>query len=287
MIPGVGCAEEASHRDHPVEIVERVYRETAEGPLTVHIRRPPADAAAPDAGWPAVVFFFGGGWISGGPEHFARQAEALARRGMVTICADYRTRDRHETTPLESVADAVAAMRWTREMAGELGIDPARIAAGGGSAGGHLAMAAATAVGAAFDDAPPAARGTSFRPDALILINPVFDNSEAGYGFDRVREQWKRFSPAHNLHAGMPPTLTLLGDRDHLVPVETAKRVQRDMQALGVRSELIVYPGQPHGFANRPSGPGSLFDQTLADADAFLVSLGWLTPNGRDDRDDR
>ena len=253
-----------------------VYRETPQGPLTLEVRRPAG--APPAAGSPAVVFFFGGGWIRGGPQHFERQAEALAARGAVTFCADYRTRDGHGTSPFEAVADAAAALRWVRAHAAELGVDPERIAAAGGSAGGHLAAALATPVAANFDEAPAPERAVSSRPDALVLFNPVFDNGPGGYGHERVRERWERFSPLHNLVEGMPPTLTMLGGEDRYVPVATAEAFRDRMRALGARSELIVYPGQPHGFFNRDAGEGSMYDRTLADADAFLVSLGWLEP---------
>src|SRR5579871_6255350 len=86
---------------------------------------------------PGIVFFFGGGWENGTIRAFEPQARYLASRGMVTARADYRVKSRHGVTPKECVDDARSAMRWLRENAGKLGVDPNRIVASGGSAGGH------------------------------------------------------------------------------------------------------------------------------------------------------
>ena len=88
---------------------------------------------------PAIVFFFGGGWTNGSPAQFEPHCLHFASRGMVAVAADYRVKSRHGVTPVECVADAKSAVRWLRANAAKLGVDPARIAAGGGSAGGHVA----------------------------------------------------------------------------------------------------------------------------------------------------
>ena len=60
-------------------------------------------------------------------------------RSQVAICAEYRTESSHGTDPYTCVADGRSAMRWVRAHVAELNVDPHRIAAGGGSAGGHVA----------------------------------------------------------------------------------------------------------------------------------------------------
>ena len=134
---------------------------------------------------------------------------------MVAICAEYRVSSRHKTSPRECVQDGKSAMRWVRSHSSELGIDPHRIAAGGGSAGGHVAAATATVKG--FDE-PGEDITVSARPDALVLFNPVYDNGPKGYGHDRVKDYWKEFSPLHNLDKTTPPTIVFLGTEDKLVP---------------------------------------------------------------------
>ncbi|MEM8713895.1 MAG: alpha/beta hydrolase fold domain-containing protein, partial [Planctomycetota bacterium] len=87
--------------------------------------------------------------------------------------------------PTTCVEDGKSAVRWIREHAAEIGVDPGRLAAGGGSAGGHVAAAIATVNGfnADQDDL-----SVSCVPEALVLFNPVFDNGPGGYGHDRVQE---------------------------------------------------------------------------------------------------
>ncbi len=278
-LPLLACG---SARGESVEVLPAtlvVYKTTPQAELHLEYFFP-ADHT-PEAHAPAVLFFFGGGWMGGNRNHLKSQAQHLADRGIVGITADYRTKNGHGTTPFECVKDAVAAMRYARAHAPAYGIDPDRLGAGGGSAGGHLAMALATLTADWIDDQPPASdtlADISQRPDALVLFNPVYDNSPEGYGQNRLGDRWREFSPVHNLHAEMPPTLVLLGTKDKLIPVETAEKVRDEMTALGVRSDLILYPDQPHGFFNPRPESMEMHHATVQAMDDFLVSLGWLPP---------
>ena len=91
-----------------------------------------------------MVFFFGGGWNGGSYTQFSRHADYLASRGMVAFAADYRTKSKHMTEPKACVSDGKSAVRWIRGNAAKLGVDPEKIIAGGGSAGGHVAATTAT-----------------------------------------------------------------------------------------------------------------------------------------------
>lgn len=126
---------------------------------------------------PAIVLFFGGGWAGGDPKQFFQQARALADLGMVAFSANYRVKSRNQTTPFECVKDAKSAIRWVRAHAAELGVDPNRIVAGGGSAGGHIA--ACTGLIAGSEEAGENLKISS-RPNAMILFNPVLDTTEKG-----------------------------------------------------------------------------------------------------------
>jgi acetyl esterase/lipase len=192
---------------------------------------------------------------------------------MVAISAEYRTAKPHGTTPAECVNDGKSAIRYVRAHAKSLGIDPQRIAAGGGSAGGQIAAATATLT--SFDD-PDDDPAVSARPDALVLYNPVFDNGPSGYGHDRVKAYWQSFSPLHNLTAKTPPAIVFLGTNDNLIPVATAENFRDTMRKLGVRSELFLYDGQSHGFFNAKNP--EYHEKTLAETDRFLTSLGFLSP---------
>ncbi len=138
------------------------YREGSDR-MTLHVVKPEGWQAGDRRG--ALLFFFGGGWTRGTPEASIGWARSAAKLGLVGIAPDYRTKDRHGVSPLGSVADARAALRWVQDHAAELGIDPARIAVGGNSAGGHVALWTALSVTPPGSDpaeaprAPPAALG--------------------------------------------------------------------------------------------------------------------------------
>ena len=121
--------------DEPVTSREEVYKQVGDLQLTARIYERKNSTVRKR---PAIIFFFGGGWRNGSVNQFRYQSEYLARHGMVAIVPDYRVSSRHMTAVVDCVADAKSAVRWARTNARRLGIDPDRIAAGGGSAGGHL-----------------------------------------------------------------------------------------------------------------------------------------------------
>jgi acetyl esterase len=244
----------------------KIYKKVGGHELKLHIFNPDGHKAGDQR--PAIVFFFGGGWNGGSPTQFYPQSEYLASRGMVAISAEYRVKNRHKTSPLECVKDGNSAIRWVRAHAGELGIDPKKIAAGGGSAGGHVAAAIGTTKGIVEEGEDPT---VSSRPDALVLFNPVFDNGPKGYGHDRVKAYWKKISPFHNLDKTTPPTIVFLGTKDKLIPVATGEKYRDTMKGLGARCDLHLYDGEPHGFFNK-----SKYHETVFEADRFLTSLGFL-----------
>ena len=247
-----------------------VYKKAGARELRLHIEKP-ADWKAADKR-PAIVLFFGGGWVAGSAEQFRPQSEYFAGRGVVGIRVEYRTIPKGDKgPPLVCCADAKSAMRYVRSHAAELGVDPARIAAAGGSAGGHLA--AFTALVAGLDD-PADDVKISCKPDALLLFNPVFNNGPGQWGHERVGERFREFSPAHNIGKGAPPTCVFLGDSDKLIGVPVLREYEAAMKAVGARCDAHVYPGAPHGFFNKDPHKS----QTIAEADKFLVSLGWLKP---------
>jgi len=219
-----------------------------------------------------IVFFFGGGWTGGSTSQFYPQSEYLASRGMVAICAQYR-RSLKKAKPVWCVEDARSCMRFLRKNASALGLDPKGIAAGGGSAGGHLA--AATATISAFD-CPDDDLTVSAVPNALVLFNPVFDNSPKGYGHDRLGDEYKKFSPIDNLDGKQPPTIVFLGDRDKHLPVASAKRYEKTMKAKGNLCKTCIYEGKGHGFFNLHKNGRDSFVATMTETDQFLAGLGFL-----------
>ena len=235
-----------------------VYKKAGERELKLSIEKP-ADWKAADKR-PAVVFFFGGGWVAGTPTQFTKQSEYLATRGMVGVRVEYRVIAKGDKgPPLLCCADAKSAMRYVRAHAAGLGIDPHRIAAAGGSAGGHLAAFTSLVI--------------SCKPDALVLFNPVFNNGPGQWGNERVAERFMEFSPAHHVTKDAPPTVVFLGEEDDLIPVSVLRDFDAEMKKSGVRCDAHLYPKAGHGFFNKDPH----FTLTLIEVDKFLASLGWLT----------
>ena len=251
------------------------YRKVGETELKVWIFEPAQKSGKP---LPAIVFFFGGGWVGGSPTQFEPQSRHLAGRGMVAIVADYRVKTRQNAKPADCVSDAKACVRWVRANASRLGIDPERIAVGGGSAGGHLAASTATVPG--LDDAKDD-KSVSCLPNALVLFNPGtvmapfpgLDLKGFGAGLDKAKFGCEptEISPLHHVKKGTPPTIIFHGKADTTVPYSTVEKFAEVMKTAGNRCELIGYEGQPHGFFNKAK-----YAETLAATDAFLVSLGYL-----------
>ncbi len=188
-----------------------VYKTVGGMDLKLHVFDPAADTKKP---MPAIVFFFGGGWSGGSPSQFYHQSKYLSGQGVLAISAEYRTKKNGGVQPSECVRDGKAAMRYVRAHAKELGIDPNRIAVGGGSAGGHVAAATGTVKGFEHDGED---LSVSSRPDAMVLFNPVYDTSKEGYGYERVKEYWKEFSPLHNISKETPPSIVFFGSQEKLV----------------------------------------------------------------------
>lgn len=266
-----GLCETEKH-DFKGAAVAEVYKKASGDDLWIYRFDPEGHDPKQDKR-PAVVFFFGGGWNGGTVTQFEQHAKYLASRGMVAFVADYRVKSRQKTAPSACVADGKSAVRWIRKNATRLGVDPDRIAAGGGSAGGHVA--ATTGICEGLDDASEADSKVSSKANALLLFNPVYDNGPEGYGHSRVKEWFPQISPAHNISKDDPPTIVFLGSKDSLIPVATAEKFDAELKAAGVTSELFIYDGQPHGFFNERKSQEAFLD-TVLKMDAFLVRLSWL-----------
>jgi len=279
----VAAAQEKVSKKYPPELpgakVE-TYKTVGDVKLNLYIFEPAGHK--PSDKTPAIVFFFGGGWTNGSPTQFEQQCQHLAERGMVAITADYRVASRQQVKAVSCVADAKSAIRYVRQNAAKLGVDPNRIAAGGGSAGGHIA--ACTGVLTGFDESTEDAKISSV-PNALALFNPAvvlapveslpqIDAAKVSSLADRMGVEPQKLSPYHNVHKGVPPTIIFHGQADTTVPYQTVEMFAKAMEAAGNKCRLVGYEGQKHGFFNY--GRGEYYQKTLDELDKFLVELGYL-----------
>jgi acetyl esterase/lipase len=246
----------------------------------------------------AVLLFHGGGWHVGEPAWTYDEARRFARLGLVAVAVQYRLAapggagpdsagaDPRRTTPVDAADDARDAVRWVRAHAGALGADPARVAAWGASAGGHLAASAAfvPAPGAGTVD-PRAA------PDALVLLSPAVAVAGDGWFRRLVGSPAAAAAASPDAHVGTggrprrPPVLILAGVQDSITPAAGARRFCDRARAAGGRCELQLYPGVGHllsralAFRAQESGPFDPDPAAVADGAArtsqFLTALGY------------
>jgi acetyl esterase len=261
------------------------YKKASGVQLKVWIYNPDGHQASDKK--PAVVFFFGGGWKSGSPGQFAHQCRYLASRGIVAMTADYRVSSRQGTKAVSCVEDGKSAVRWIRKNAGRLGVDPTRVGAGGGSAGGHVA--AAIGIIREFD-AKGEDKKVSSTPDALLLFNPAvtladiddqytFPKEKAVTMCDRAGVKPVKLSPYHHVRKNLPPTIIFHGTDDSAVDHRTVVLFEKAMREKGNRCELVSFKDKPHGFFNYGKFGNEPFRESMLATDKFLSSLDWLKGN--------
>jgi acetyl esterase/lipase len=246
--------------------VIRPYKTVGATTLDAHIF--PVANAAPGARHPAFLFFHGGGWAGGMPEWGYGVCRPLAAKGIVCISFEYRLRWRHGTTPIESVADAKSAVRWTRLHAAELGIDPDRIVASGFSAGSHLA--AATAIIRGYDE-PGEDTSISSAPAAVVLNSAAVDVADPGWFSECLagRGDARALSPAQQIRSGLPPAIVFNGTKDEMGDFSKVDAFCTNMRASGNRCELITFDGGHF----RTDAEWTIINQRTVE---FLRSLGFL-----------
>lgn len=216
------------------------------------------------------VAIHGGGWTAGSPRSMYAFTAHYAELGMLAVSVQYRLyKPGTEATVFDCVKDARSAVRYLRAHAAEFGIDPRRIVLNGASAGGHLAVATALLdVDEAGEDT-----NVSCMPNALVLFSSVIDTSPGGYGSAKIGPRWRDLSPAHQVRAGMPPTLLFHGTGDATTPFAGAQLFHDAMLKAGNRCELVAPEGAQHTYMFKDP---ALYADTLQRTDEFLVSTGFL-----------
>jgi len=255
----------------PTRIV--VYKKVGDRELTLHLFEPAGHK--PTDRRPCFLAIHGGGWTGGEPRRFYPFADHFAKQGMLGISLQYRLmkKDQPGNTPFECVKDGRSAMRWIRSHAAELGIDPQKIVASGGSAGGHVA--AATAL---FDgiDEPGEDTSVSPVPNALVLYFPVIDTSSAGYGNAKCGPEWEKISPVHRVKPNLPPTIIFHATGDTTTPFHGSELFRDAMLKAGNHCELIAHEGGSHGYLMRDA---ALLNDAWKKSVEFLVAQGILARN--------
>lgn len=259
----------------PVTMEKIIYKKAGNSELSVDMFYTSSAKQKNDN--PAIAFFHGGGWVFGSPEEFHEACRRFAGKGFVTFSFQYRlsrnedgTYPHPDITPVESVKDARSAIRWLRENAEKLKIDPEKIAVGGQSAGGQLALSTALldSVNEKSDNL-----NTSPVPNALLLFSSNVNTLEPWIDMlldERRNEIWS-ISPYHNLRPGMPPAIAFHGEDDDQVLFYIVRMFQSRMQELGNYYELYTYPGRRHYLGEGNEKYSRYFDEEILErTDIFL-----------------
>jgi len=231
-----------------VALAEKIlYKNTPQEDMYLYLLRPLVKSKK---ALPAIVYFTGGDWVNGNVEGQIPNPAWFRDHGIIGIEADYRVQSRHGTSPLECIEDAKSAIRYVRAHAKELGIDPNRIIAAGGSAGGHLAACTMIDGGDALGEDLT----ISSKPNALVLHNPVLGEGFGKEFFDAHPE----FSPILHIQKGWPATIISNGTKDNTTPFEVAEKFTRLMKEAGNTCELISVKDADHSCDWPVSNPNFL-----------------------------
>jgi acetyl esterase/lipase len=246
-----------------VRIVSNVVYERAngwEGKLDIYAQRTPPNSPP----GPVVIFIHGGGWVQGTKEGSALQGVLpYVAMGYSVVNVEYRLAN--VSLAPAAIEDCRCALRWVVAHAKDYNFDPDRIVVSGASAGGHLALTTGMI---------PASAGmdrmcyTTSEPKVAAIVNffGIADIPDMLEGPNKkpfpeswpYTTQWlgnqpnraeiaKASSPMTYVRAGVPPTISIHGDADPLVPYAHSVKLQDALQKAGVVHELVTVPGGGHG----------------------------------------
>ena len=241
------------------------YPKTADGPV------------------PAVVYVHGGGWTAGEKSTGAGEVEIpeLVSRGYLVASINYRLAPEHKFPA--QIEDVKCAIRFLRANASRYGIDPERIGAWGGSAGGHLvALLGTTDASAGWDGSGGYAGESSrvkavvdlFGPTDLTAIVPGTSNAstlENVFGTSDPRSEIAKLaSPVTHVSADAPPFLIIHGDKDNVVPLRQSEILYDRLVAAGVPATLVVVKNGGHGFS---AVAGSVMSPTRSEITSIIADF--------------
>lgn len=251
------------------------YGRTPEQELKLDVYRPKSGGDK----LPACVLVHGGGWTGGDKERFTALAMALAQKGYVVANIEYRLAGAAKYPA--GVQDCALAVRFVRANAPRFGLDPARIGAWGGSAGGHLVgMLAGTLpaerfLGSELKEVSSAVQATCIMAGPTDLTNEKFvealrrakekSNSYQWMGklYDDAPDLYREASPMTHFTRTTGPVLFLTGDLDN---PERDNAGMEKLKSLSVPTKQVVLKDARHGCWMQHPG----FEQCVEAVDAWF-----------------
>ena len=206
---------------------------------------------------PTLVYFHGGGWVSGSKATSMLYTLPYLSMGWTVVNVEYRMAG--TALAPAAVEDARCAVRYALSRQKDFNIDPQRVVLSGHSAGGHLALIAAMLPVSAGLDRQCAGRD-EIKVAAVVNwygITDVVDELD-GPNMKEYAVRWlgaqpdradiaRRVSPLTHVRAGLPPVISVHGDRDDLVPYAHAVRLKQALDRAGVANALVTVEGGRHG----------------------------------------
>jgi len=233
------------------------YGEAGGQKLLLDIFRPADSAPGTRA---ALIEIHGGAWSAGDKSEFSEIGEELARRGYVVFSINYRlVTDTSNRWPAQ-IEDARRAVQWVRAHAVDYNIDPQRVGAMGGSAGGHIVACLGVSDVRATGD--PALDRFSSRPDCVLMLAGPTDLTD-DFARKVAEGEWCQqqvdrllggpasshhslalsASPLFHVDFHTAPTLIVQGRTDTIVPVDHAERFAAALSKAGVKNTLVILKG--------------------------------------------
>ena len=209
---------------------------------------------------PAVLFIHGGGFKGGDKAEFrsASVSADFARAGYLVVSCNYMLASKKNPGVWpQNVRDCRDAVRWMRQNALALGIDPSRIAVAGGSAGGYLALMVGLSDDRVELGGDPVAK-VSARVAGIINMYGVTDPTDHGKEtlINAGPEAERLFSPVTHVKANSPPVLILHGSADTTVPLKESEDLVNALLAAKADHEFVVVKDAVHTFDLHPAGLG-------------------------------
>ena len=272
--------------------------------LLCDIWRPPTDV--PPSGM-AIIFFHGSAWYFLDKDYGTRPFFShLVAQGHTVMDVAYRLCP--EVDVFDMVGDVKRAVAWMKLHFEEYGVDPQRLILAGASAGGHLSLLAAYApqhprltpvelkdfdlsvcgVISLYGPADLLAVYTHTNQQRLVGLPKVATGLEAAHAKKNMRdagrldilvgghpkevpEAYDLASPITHVHPGCPPTLLIQGEHDLITPIQTTRRLYRELLTAGVPVVNLEFPCTDHAFDLVLPWISPSYRSTLYAVDRFLA----------------
>ncbi|KAB8136237.1 alpha/beta hydrolase [Gracilibacillus oryzae] len=254
--------------DYPVK--EITYKEINDRKLKFYIFEP--ETALENK--PVLLFFIGGSFKKDpvSPARFQHQAHYFASKGILSICVDYRNGKDEGFSPIQAICDVKSAVRWVRENASNLGVNPNELVVCGSSAGSYIAVSSIM-----FDELNDDNDNLKINhiPNALIIFAGGMDAVDImTRRYPELIDKATEISPLHQVKKCLPPTLWLCGDSER--DYEQNKTFVKRMNEQGNDISFYEYEGGEHGFFHYGRHENKYYHETLTEMENFLKLKGYI-----------